>query len=193
MKKTIKNLAAAFIGESQARNRYTIYASIAKKEGYEQICEIFEQTANQEAEHAKWLMRLINELKEKGAEADDLKVEAEVPTVTGTTAENLEAAANGENYEYSEMYPGFSKIAREEGLDAIADRLMFIARAERHHEERYKKLLANIKTSAVFRKGIEKSWVCRKCGYEHNGVDAPKECPACGHPQAYYQIKEEEY
>lgn len=191
MQKTIKNLAAAFIGESQARNRYTIYSKIAKKEGYEQISAIFLETAEQEREHAKWLLRLINELKEKGADASDLKVEAEVPSVVGTTLENLQAAASGENHEYSEMYPSFAKIAREEDLEAIANRLMFIAHAERHHEERYKKLIANLEKGKVFQKDQETAWVCRQCGYEHNGVSAPVECPACGHPQAYYQVKEE--
>jgi len=193
MQKTIKNLAAAFIGESQARNRYTIYSKIAKKEGYEQISAIFLETAEQEREHAKWLLRLINELKDNGADASDLKVEAEVPSVVGTTLENLQAAASGENHEYNEMYPDFSKIAREEGLESIADRLMFIAHAERHHEERYKKLIANLEKNEVFRKPKEIAWVCRQCGYEHYGIGAPIECPACGHPQAYYQVKEEEY
>lgn len=193
MEKTIKNLAAAFVGESQARNRYTRYSKIAKKEGYEQIAAIFAETADQEAEHAKWLMRLINELKEKGADASDLKVEAEVPSVLGTTLENLKAAAEGENHEHTSMYPDFAGVAKEEGLDAIANRLLFIARAEKHHEERYKKLIANIEAGTVFKKEEEKAWVCRKCGYEHNGTNAPQECPACGHPQAYYQVKEEEY
>lgn len=193
MEKTIKNLAAAFIGESQARNRYTIYSKIAKKEGFEQISAIFAETAEQEREHAKWLMRLINELKEKGVDASELKVEAEVPSVVGTTLENLKAAAEGENHEYTEMYPDFAKIAREEGLEAIATRLMFIARAEKHHEERYKKFISNLETEKVFKKDQETTWVCRQCGYEHNGIDAPKECPACGHPQAYYQVKSENY
>lgn len=193
MQKTLKNLAAAFIGESQARNRYTRYSKIAKNEGYEQISAIFAETADQEAEHAKWLMRLINELKEKGADASDLKVEAEVPSVLGTTLENLKAAADGENYEQTSMYPDFAGIAKEEGLDDIANRLLFIARAEKHHEERYRKLIANLEAGNVFKKDKETVWVCRKCGYEHNGISAPKECPACGHPRSYYQVKEEEY
>jgi rubrerythrin len=194
MEKTIKNLAAAFIGESQARNRYTTYSKIAKKEGYEQISAIFAETADQEAEHAKWLMRLINDLKDKGADASELKVDgAEVPTVVGTTLENLKAAADGEHHENTSMYPEFAKIAKEEGLDSISDRLLAIARAENHHEERYRKLIANIEAETVFKKSEEKAWICRKCGYEHHGAEAPEECPACGHPQGYYQVKEEEY
>lgn len=189
MEKTIKNLAAAFIGESQARNRYTVYAKIAQKEGYEQISEIFTQTAEQEREHAKWLMRLINELEEKMGAKQEIKVEAEVPTIVGTTQENLKAAAGGENYEYTEMYPNFAEVAKAEGLDAIADRLLAIARAEQHHEERYKKLLAELENGTIFKKPEAKKWICRKCGYEHSGQEPPEVCPACGHPRAYYQIK----
>ncbi|RLC38185.1 rubrerythrin family protein [Candidatus Falkowbacteria bacterium] len=193
MQNTLKNLATAFIGESQARNRYTIYAKIAKKEGYEQMSEIFMQTAEQELEHAKWLMRLINELEEKIGIKQEIKVNAEVPANIGKTAENLKAAIDGEHYEHSEMYPNFTAEAEAEGLPEIASRLKAIARAEAHHEERYKKLLSQLETGSVFKKDSETAWVCRKCGYEYSGPEAPPKCPACGHPQSYYQVKCENY
>lgn len=191
MKKTVQNLAAAFIGESQARNRYTIYAKIAKKEGYEQLAAIFLDTADQEREHAKWLMRMINDTHK---EDEKLVVsDAEVPTLVGTTEENLQAAIEGENYEHTSMYPEFAKVAEEEHLELVAVRLRSIAKAEAHHEERYKKLLAQVKAGSMFKKEKESTWVCRKCGYEHVGAEAPQKCPACGHPQSYYQLKCEEY
>ena len=193
MQNTLKNLATAFIGESQARNRYTIYAKIAKKEGYEQMSEIFMQTAEQELEHAKWLMRLINELEEKIGIKQEIKVNAEVPANIGKTAENLKAAIDGEHYEHSEMYPNFTAEAEAEGLPEIASRLKAIARAEAHHEERYKKLLSQLETGSVFKKESEIAWVCRKCGYEYSGPEAPPKCPACGHSQSYYQVKCENY
>lgn len=195
MQQTIKNLAAAFIGESQARNRYTMYAKAAKKEGYEQVSGIFLETAEQEREHAKWLMRLINELKENASEdVNEVIVEsAGVPTVLGTTKENLGAAISGENYEHTVMYPEFADTAEEEGLTAVAVRLRAIAKAEAHHEERYQKLLNEIEAGTVFKKPQEISWVCRQCGYRHVGTEAPIKCPACGHPQAYYQVQCEEY
>ncbi len=187
MKKTIENLSKAFIGESQARNRYTMYAKIAKKEGYEQISEIFTQTAEQEREHAKWLFRLLNQIKEE--ETKEVKVEADAPLSMGNTLENLKAAANGEKYEYSEMYPEFAKVAEEEGYEDIAKRLLAIAEAEKHHEERYQKLLKELENNSVFKKEEEKKWVCRKCGYVHTGSEAPEKCPSCDHPQNYFQIK----
>ncbi len=194
MKQTIKNLAAAFIGESQARNRYTIYAKIAKNEGYEQISAIFTETADQEHEHAKWLMRLINELKKESDEdLSEIKLEAGCPTTVGTTAENLHAAIAGENHEQTSMYPEFADTAKNEGLDAIAARLLAIAKAEKHHEERYAQLVKNLEAGTLFKKESETSWICRKCGYEHSGNSAPELCPACGHPQAYYQVKNETY
>jgi len=189
----MNNLAKAFIGESQARNRYTIYAKIAKKEGYEQISAIFLETAEQEREHAKWLMRLINGLEEQDGQKADIKVEAEVPTVIATTAENLRAAIGGENYEYTKMYPDFAEEANKENLPEIAARLRSIARAEAHHEERYKKLLTEFEAGTLFQKDEETVWVCRQCGYEHHGKSAPETCPACGHPQGYYQVKAEVY
>ncbi len=194
MKKTLQNLTKAFIGESQARNRYSFYAKIAKKEGYEQIAAIFLETSEQEKVHAKRLFEHIQELKEKiGEKIDEIKVEAGAPTVYGNTAENLKAAVAGENYEHTIMYPEFAKIAEEEGLTDIAARLRAIAKAEEHHEERYKKLLKEVENNSVFKKDKEVVWVCRECGYVHVGAEAPQKCPACNHPQSYYQIKCEEY
>ena len=189
---TIKNLAKAFIGESQARNRYTFYAKIAKKEGYEKISAIFELTANQEKEHAKWLMRMINELKDKSdnsAEYDDIKVEAGCPTILKDTVNNLKAAIAGENYEYTSMYPEFADVAEKEGYQAIADRLRAIAKAELFHEERYKKLLAELESNTVFKREEKIYWVCRNCGYVYEGTEPPEECPSCSHPKAYFEEK----
>ncbi len=194
MNKTIENLTKAFIGESMARNRYSFYAKIAKKEGFEQIAEIFEITAENEREHAKWLFRLINELKKKAGEPiEEIKVEATVPTVLGSTLENLKAAIAGENYEYTQMYPEFADVAEQEGFPEIARRLRAIAVAEKHHEERYKKLLKEVENNSVFKKEQKVYWVCRKCGYVHEGPVPPEECPSCGHPKSYFQVKCEEY
>lgn len=194
MKDTIKNLTKAFIGESQARNRYTFYAKTAKKEGYEQISENFLITAANEKEHAKWLMRLINELKSKTSEnLDEITVEASAPTILGTTIENLRAAIGGENYEYTKMYPEFADIADKEGLYEIGARLRSIAKAEEHHEERFKKYLKVLEDGTVFKKDKKIWWICRECGYPHFGEEAPEKCPSCDHPQAFYQAKCEEY
>lgn len=194
MLKTIENLAKAFVGESQARNRYTFYAKIAKKEGFEQIAEIFLLTAENEREHAKWLLRLINELKQKTDEKlEEIKAEVSIPTILGSTKENIEAAIAGENYEYTQMYPEFAQVAENEGLPEIAQRLRAIAVAEKHHEERYKKLLEEIKNNTVFKKNKKVYWVCRKCGYIHEGEEPPKICPSCSHPQNYFEVKCEEY
>jgi len=191
MTKTIQNLTKAFIGESQARNRYTFYAKIAKKEGFEQIAEIFQITADNEKEHAKRLFEHIQELnKEK---LNEIKVEAIAPTIYGNTVENLKSAIAGENYEYTEMYPEFAKTADKEGLDKIAARLRAIAEAEKHHEERYKKILKAVEENTVFKKDQEVEWVCRECGYVHKGQEAPSKCPSCDHEQSFYQIKCEEY
>lgn len=192
MQKTIKNLAAAFVGESQARNRYTVYAKIAKKEGFEQIAAIFEETATQEAEHAKWLFRMIQDLKQDG-EPTEIKIEAGVPTAFGTTLENLQAAVGGENYEHTSMYPEFAKTAEEEGQLEIAARLQAIGKAESHHEERYKKLLTKLESKSLFKKSEEVEWVCRKCGHVHTGTTPPENCPSCSHPMAYFQVKCENY
>jgi len=194
MKKTIENLAKAFIGECQARNRYTFYSKIAKKEGFEQIAEIFLITADNEREHASWLFKLINELKKKSdKKLDEIKVEAAVPTTLGTTAENLKAAIAGENYEYTKMYPEFADVAEKEGFPEIAARLRAIAVAEKHHEERYKKLLKEVEAGTVFKKEKEVWWVCRECGYLHFGKQPPEICPSCSHEKSFYQIKCEEF
>ncbi|MCL4490865.1 MAG: rubrerythrin family protein [Nitrospirae bacterium] len=194
MQKTIENLTKAFIGESQARNRYTFYAKIAQQEGFDQISEIFLVTADNEREHAKWLFRLINELKKKSKEdLSEIIVEAAAPTALGSTAGNLKAAIAGEHYEYARMYPGFADIAEEEGFPEIAGRLRAIARAEEHHEERYKKLLKEVEGNSVFKKDKKAYWVCRKCGYIHEGEAPPEKCPSCDHELNYFQIKCEEY
>ncbi len=194
MKSTIENLAKAFIGESQARNRYTFYAKVARNEGYEQIAEIFLITAENEKEHAGWLFRSINELKKKSNEnLDEIKVEAVAPTILGNTVENLKSAIAGENHEYTSMYPEFADVAGKEGFPEIAERLRAIARAEEHHEERYKKLLKVVEAGTVFKKEKEVWWVCRECGYVHFGTQPPERCPSCDHERSFYQIKCEEY
>jgi len=190
---TIKNLVKAFIGESQARNRYSFYASLARKEGYEQIAEIFLLTADNEKEHAKKLFEHVQELK-KDAGLDEVTiVEAEAPLVLGTTIENLRAAIKGENYEYTSMYPEFADIAKKEGFTKIAARLRSIAVAEKHHEERYKKLLEQLEKGTLFKKDQEVEWVCRECGYVHKGKQPPEKCPSCDHEKSFYQVKCEEY
>jgi len=193
MKQTIINLIKAFVGESQARNRYSFYAKVAKKEGYEQIAELFLITAENEREHAKWLYRLINELKKGQNESGALNIDASVPAVLGNTIENLKAAISGENYEHTKMYPKFADIAEKEGLPEIAKRLRAIAVAEKHHEERYKKLLAELEGNTIFRKKEKKYWVCRKCGYVHYGEEPPQVCPSCSHPKSYFELKCEQY
>jgi len=194
MENTIKNLVKAFIGESQARNRYTFYAKVAKQEGYEQIAEIFLITAENEKEHASNLFKLINELKKKSGERlDEVSVEAAAPTVLGSTAENLKAAIAGENYEHTKMYPEFAETAEKEGYPEIAERLRAIAKAEEHHEERYGKLLREVEAGTVFRKEKKVWWVCRECGYVYYGKEPPEKCPSCDHSRSYFQLKCEEY
>jgi len=194
VKETIKNLTKAFIGEGQARNRYTFYSKIARKEGFEQIAEVFLITAENEKEHASWLFRLINELKKKSDEKlDKIKVEVSVSTMLGTTAENLRTAIAGENYEHTKMYPEFADVAEKEGFPEIAKRLRAIAKAEEHHEERFKKLLKEVEAGTLFKKEKEVWWVCRECGYTHFGKEPPQECPSCSHPKSFYQVKCEEY
>jgi rubrerythrin len=187
MQKTLQNLATAFTGESQARNRYTMYAKIAKKEGYEEISALFTLTAEQEKEHAKWLFKLIQDLKQDANAT--VEVDAAVPTTLGDTKENLKAAIAGENYEQTSMYPEFADIADEEGLPEIATRLRAIANAETNHENRYKKVLADLENDAVFKKEEEVEWVCRECGYTHKGKTPPEVCPSCDHPKAYYEVQ----
>jgi rubrerythrin len=179
--RTEKNILTAFCGESQARNRYTYFSSKAKSEGYVQIANIFEETANQEKEHAKRLFKLL-----PGGEAE---VTASFPSgVIGTTAENLVEAAAGEHYEHTEMYPGFAAIAREEGFPKIAGIFMSIAVAEKQHEKRYLDLFANVENNKVFHKEEPTVWRCLNCGYLHTGKDAPDKCPACDHPQAHFEV-----
>ena len=173
--KTYENLMTAFAGESQARNKYTYFASAAKKEGYEQIAAIFEETANNEKEHAKMWFKLLND----GA----------VPS----TMENLKAAAEGENYEWTDMYDNFAKVAEEEGFKDIASKFRLVAAIEKEHEERYLKLLSNMNEDRVFEKEDTTVWVCRNCGYVHVGKTAPKVCPVCNHPQAYFELRSTNY
>ena len=195
MKETLKCLTKAFIGESQARNRYTYYAKVAQKEGYEQIGEIFLVTADQEKIHAKRLFELIQELKKElpENEQDEIPVDASCPTIYDTTIENLKAAIAGENYENTKMYPDFAKIAEKEGFPKIAAKFRAIAEAEVHHEERYNKLLTQLEKGTFFKKSKEVWWVCRECGYAYFGKSPPEKCPACDHPKAFYQMKCEEY
>jgi len=179
--KTEKNLITSFAGESQARNRYTYFASKAREEGLVQISMIFEETANQEKEHAK---RFFKQL-----EGGDAEVSAAFPAgVIGSTADNLKAAAAGENFEWTSMYPGFAKVAREEGFDTAAAIWEAISIAERQHEKRYNDLAANVKAGKVFKKDKKVVWRCQNCGYLYEGPEAPKACPACAHPQAYYEV-----
>jgi len=179
--RTEKNLLTAFAGESQARNRYTYFAKQAKKDGYVQISDIFEETANQEKEHAKRLFKLL--------EGGEVEIAAAFPAgVIGTTLENLKEAAGGENYEWTDMYPGFAKTAREEGFDDIAEILESIAVAEKQHEKRYLDLAANIEAGRVFKRDSATTWRCRNCGYLHEGTEAVEECPACAHPQAHFEL-----
>ena len=192
MEQTLENLAKAFVGESQARNRYTFYASVARKEKYEQIAEIFQLTADNEKEHAQRIFETIQLLNKKGKVAE-IPIGAGVPTVLGTTEDNLKAAIAGENYEHTKMYPEFADVAEDEGHPEIAKRLRAIAVAEKHHEERYKKILKNVQGGTVFKKDKEVWWVCRECGYVHFGKTPPDRCPSCDHEENFYQLKCEEY
>jgi len=177
---TEKNLLKSFAGESQARNRYTYFASIAKKEGYVQISAIFETTANQEKEHAKRMFKFL--------EGGNVEITAIYPAgKLGTTAENLKAAAGGENEEWTELYPGFADVAEKEGFPAVAIAYRNISVAEKHHEARYLALLAKLEDGTIFEKEEETEWVCRNCGYVHKGSKAVNICPACLHPQAYFE------
>ncbi len=171
--KTEKNLEIAFAGESQARNKYTYFASVAKKEGYEQISALFTKTADNEKEHAKMWFKELNGI--------------------GNTAENLKSAAEGENYEWTDMYAGFAKTAEEEGFTELAKKFRLVAAIEKHHEERYLALLKNIELAEVFAKKEEKTWECRNCGHILISDKAPEVCPTCAHPQSYFEIHEENY
>lgn len=183
---TEKNLLAAFAGESQARNRYTYFASQAKKEGFVQISAIFEETANQEKEHAKREFKFL--------QGGEVEITAAFPAgVIGTTVENLKAAAAGEHYETTEMYPEFAKVADKEGFAEIAEVFRNIAVAEKRHEERYLALAKNIEQGKVFKKDAPVRWACRNCGYIHQGSEAPDKCPACAHPQAHFEVEAVNY
>jgi rubrerythrin len=183
---TEKNLLTAFAGESQARNRYTYFASQARKEGYQQICAIFEETANQEKEHAKREFKFL-----KGGEVE---IAAAFPAgVICSTLKNLKAAAAGEHYETTEMYPGFAEIADKEGFPEIAKVFRNIAVAEKRHEERYVALAKNITEGTVFKRETSVRWVCRNCGYVHEGTEPPETCPACAHPQAHFELEATNY
>ena len=178
---TEKNLLTAFAGESQARNRYTYFASQAKKEGYVQIADIFAETADQEKEHAKRFFKLL--------EGGEVEIQGAFPAGTiGTTLENLKAAASGENYEHTTMYPEFAKTAREEGFEAVAMIFEAISVAEKQHEKRYNDLARNIEKGRVFKREAPQTWRCRNCGYLHQGAEAPEMCPACAHPQAHFEL-----
>lgn len=184
--KTEKNLLASFAGESQARNRYTYFASAAKKAGYEQIAAIFLETADNEKEHAKRFFKLL-----KGGEVE---INASYPAgVMGDTATNLKGAAEGENLEWTKLYKEAENTARAEGFEAVAVQFKEIAEVEEEHEKRYRKLLKNIKDGKVFKKEKTVKWKCRNCGYVHEGKDAPNKCPACEHPQSYYELLCENY
>lgn len=193
MSKTLENLTKAFIGESMARNRYTIYSKIAFKEGYDEISEIFLLTADNEREHAKWLFRMINDIKNKEGSPTEIKVEAEAPLILSNTIENIKGAIAGEHYEYTSMYPEFADTADKEGFKDVATRLRAIAVAEKHHEGRYKKLLKELQEGTFFKKKEKVVWVCRKCGYIHEGNEPPEECPSCNHEKAYFERQCEVY
>jgi len=183
---TEKNILTAFTGESQARNRYNFFASAAKKEGYVQIAAVFEETANQEKEHAKRLFKYL--------EGGEVEVTASFPAgVIGTTLENLKASAAGENHEHTVMYPEFAETARKEGFNDIAAVLQSIAVAEKHHEKRFNALAANIENGTVFKRDTQVTWRCRNCGFVYHSDAAPEECPACAHPQAHFELLGENY
>ncbi len=184
--KTEKNLLAAFAGESQARNRYTYFASVARKEGYEQIAAIFLETADNEKEHAKRFFKLL-----KGGEVE---ITDSYPAgVIGDTAANLEVAAAGENLEWTKLYQEAEEVARKEGFEEVANQFKEIAEVEEEHEKRYRKLLKNVKEGKVFKRDSVVKWKCRNCGYVHEEKEAPEKCPACAHPQAFYELFCENY
>jgi rubrerythrin len=183
---TEKNLLAAFAGESQARNRYTFFASQARKEGFEQIAALFTETADNEKEHAKRFFKFL--------EGGDVEITASYPAgIIGTTKENLKAAADGEMHEHTVIYPGFSAVAKDEGFPEIAAAFRAIALVEIQHEARYRKLLQNVEQGTVFKKEKVVRWKCRNCGYIHEGKTPPKKCPACEHDEAFFEIVEENY
>jgi rubrerythrin len=184
--KTEKNVLAAFAGESQARTRYSFFSSIARKEGYEQISAIFEETSDNEKEHAKLFFQHL-----QGGTA---QVDAAYPAgIMGTTARNLQAAAEGEKFEWGTLYPSFGKTAEEEGFNDVAHTFRMIAKVEAYHERRYLKLLENVNRGTVFKKDKPIKWKCRECGYVHEGSEAPAKCPVCSHPRSYFEVWKEDY
>ncbi|NLY49156.1 MAG: rubrerythrin family protein [Clostridiales bacterium] len=185
--KTLENLMKSFAGEAQARLRYTYFASVAGKEGYKQIQNIFMETAENEKEHAKVFMKLAMQYLDENPAPVEIS-NATYPFAFGDTMANLRSAAAGEHEEAEVDYPAFAKAAREEGFDDIAERFLLIAKVEKHHEERYRKLLENLETGRVFKKDGKVFWKCLNCGYVHEGDEAPETCPACAHPQAYFQL-----
>jgi rubrerythrin len=187
--KTAENLMKAFAGESQARNRYSYYASVAKKEGYVQIANLFLETAENEKEHAKRFFKFLNE----SMNGEMVEINASYPVGLGDTRANLLGAANGENEEWTELYPHFADIADEEGFPSVAVAFRKIAEVEKHHEARYRKLLANLENDAMFKKEAAVLWKCNNCGYIHTGEAAPQICPACIHPQGYFEMFVEAY
>ena len=191
---TEKNLMEAFAGESQARNKYTYFASVAKKEGYEQIAALFQKTADNEKEHAKmWFKKIDHSMIIWKTAAYHRKMWFKEMEGIGDTAANLKAAAEGENYEWTDMYDGFAKTADEEGFPELAAKFRLVAAIEKHHEERYRALLNNVETAAVFEKSDVKVWECRNCGHIIVGTKAPEVCPTCKHPQSYFEIHAENY
>ena len=195
MKETLKNLGKAFIGESQARNRYSFYSKQALKDGYPQLSDIFAATAENEREHAKQLLLMINDLRTKSMmkPTDAVMVEAEAATAFGDTKSNLKSAIAGEHHENTSMYPGFADVAEKEGLTEIAGRLRAFAVAEKHHEDRYAAILKTIENGSTWKKEKVVKWVCRECGYVHVGREPPKSCPACKHETQFYQLMTEEF
>ncbi len=194
MIQTIENLSKAFAGESMARNRYTIYSKIAMNEWYDQIGEIFLLTADNEREHAKWIFRMISDIKKSQDLAmEEIIVEAWIPNILSSTIENLQSAIEGEEYEFLTMYPEFAEIAKQEWFPEIAARLQAIAIAENHHKQRFEKLLNQLENGTFFEKGEPVAWVCRKCGYVHTGKKPPLKCPSCGHETPYFQLMCEEF
>lgn len=187
--KTAENLMKAFAGESQARSRYTMYASIAKKEGFVQIANIFKETADNEFEHAKRFYKFLPE----SLNGEPIEITADFPVVVGDTKFNLQAAADGENEEWDRLYPQFADIAQEEGFPEVAVVFRKIAEVEKHHEARYRKLLANVENDKVFKKDEVVEWKCNNCGYVHEGKEALQMCPACAHPQAHFEVLAENY
>jgi len=184
--KTEKNLLKAFAGESQARNRYSFFASVAKREGFEQIAAIFHETADNEQEHAEVFFKYL--------EGGEVEIEAGYPAgKIGSTVENLLAAAEGEKLEWGALYPEFEKVAKEEGFEAVAESFEEIGEVEEQHEKRYRKLLKNVKNGTVFKRNTKVKWKCRNCGYVHAGKEAPSICPACKHGQSYYELLAENY